>query len=180
MPRNVLITILTLCFVTFGAGCSQQSKSPDVRDNIKKSLEQAGLKDVKVDEDRDKGVVKLTGEVKTDDEKAQAENIAKAAAGNLVVSDEIAVRPPGFESESKKIQSDLDTAIEKNLQAALISQKLDKGVKYKAQNGVITLTGEVNSQTKRAEIEKLAASVPNVQQVVNELEVKGQKATARR
>lgn len=49
-----MVAILTLC-LAFGAGCSQQSKSPDVTDNIKKSLEQAGLKDVKVDEDRSAG-----------------------------------------------------------------------------------------------------------------------------
>jgi osmotically-inducible protein OsmY len=37
---------------------------------------------------------------------------------------------------------------------------------------VVTLTGEVDSQSKRQEAGKVAASVPNVQQVVNELQVK--------
>ena len=45
-------------------------------------------------------------------------------------------------------------------------------------NHVVTLTGEVDSQTKRREAEKGAASVPNVQQVVSELQVKNQKATS--
>jgi osmotically-inducible protein OsmY len=44
--------------------------------------------------------------------------------------------------------------------------------------GVVTLTGDVASQAKREQVEKLAASVPNVKQVVNEIEVKGQKAAS--
>jgi len=43
---------------------------------------------------------------------------------------------------------------------------------------VVTLTGTVSSQTRRAAAERIATGVPNVVQVVNELEVKGQKATS--
>ena len=160
------------------AGCSNTNKSPDVTDNIRKSLDQAGYKDVRVSEDRDKGVVTLTGDVPTNSDKAQAESIAKSNAESLVVSDQVAVRPPGNESEAKTVDSDLDKAIEKNLDATLVKHRLKKDVKYDVKNGVVTLTGAVPSQTRRAQVEKLAASVPNVKQVVNELEIKGQKATA--
>jgi osmotically-inducible protein OsmY len=51
-------------------------------------------------------------------------------------------------------------------------------VKYDVKNGVFTLNGKVNSQSKRAWVQKLATDVPNVKQVVNELQVKGQKATS--
>jgi osmotically-inducible protein OsmY len=60
--------------------------------------------------------------------------------------------------------------------SALIQNKLHKGVKYDVKSGVVTLTGEVNSQSKRAQVEKVASTVPHVQQVVNELQVKDQKA----
>jgi osmotically-inducible protein OsmY len=43
---------------------------------------------------------------------------------------------------------------------------------------VVTLTGDVNSQAKRAQAEQVAAAVLNVDQVVNELQVKKQKATS--
>jgi hypothetical protein len=36
----------------------------------------------------------------------------------------------------------------------------------------------VDSQAKRAQVATLAASVPNVDQVVNEVQVKDQKATS--
>jgi hyperosmotically inducible protein len=59
----------------------------------------------------------------------------------------------------------------------LIQNKLHHDVKYSAKNGVLTLTGEVNSQQLRDQAQQLAAAVPNVQQVVNEIQVKNQKAT---
>lgn len=159
------------------SGCST-NQSPDVTDNIRKSLDQAGFKDVSVSEDRDKGVVTLSGNVPTDTDKQQAESIAKSNAASLVVADQIAVRPPGNESEAKAVDSDLDKAIEKNLDATLVKHRLKKNVKYDVKNGVVTLTGDVPSQTKREQVEKLVASVPNVKQVVNELEVKGQRASS--
>src|SRR5258708_32779785 len=62
------------------AGCSDSNRSPDVTDNIRKSLDQAGYKDVKVSEDRDKGVVTLTSEIATKSDKAQTESYHKYRA----------------------------------------------------------------------------------------------------
>ena len=86
--------------------------------------------------------------------------------------------PPGAESEAKAMTSDLDKAIEKNLDAALIQNKLHKSVKYEVKNGVVTLTGEVNSQSRRALADRVASAVPNVKQVVNDVQIKEQKATS--
>jgi len=159
------------------AGCSSVEKSPDVSDSIRKSLDQSGYKDVSVSQDRDKGVVKLTGHVAADNDKAQAEQLARALAPGQVVADEIIVLPAGGESAAKAVNSDVDTAIGKLLDAALIQNQLHDAVKYSVKNGVITLTGEVHSQADRVTTQNLAAAVPNVQQVVNELQVKDQKAT---
>jgi hyperosmotically inducible protein len=173
------ISLFTLLAVGALAGCSSEpTKSPDVSDSIRKSLDQAGLKDVKVSQDRTRGVVTLAGEVPSDMDKSQAETIANSLAGGQVVADQIAVVPPAAESDAKAVNSDLDKGIEKNLDAALIQNRLNKQVKYDVKSGVVTLTGEVNSQAKRAYAEKVAAAVPNVQQVVNELQVKDQKASA--
>jgi hyperosmotically inducible periplasmic protein len=171
---------LTLLVVGALTGCSETStKSPDVSDGIRKSLDQARLTDVSVSQDRDKGVVTLGGHVAADADKAQAESIAKSIAAGQVVANEIAVRPPGLERDAKTVTSDLDKGIEQNLDAALIQNGLHDGVKYGVTTGVVTLTEEVNSQTKRAQAEKVASSVPNVKQVVNALQVKNQKATSR-
>ena len=49
---------------------------------------------------------------------------------------------------------------------------------HDVKNGVVTLKGAVNSEGKRSRAESVASKVPNVQQVVNELEVKDQKASS--
>ncbi len=180
MNSKSFVGLLTIAAVACLIGCSDSPrKSPDVTDSVRKSLDQSNLNDVKVSQDRDKGVVTLTGQVTSDSAKAQAESIAKSIAGSQVVADEIAVVPPGpGASDAKTVNSDLDKGIEQNLDAALVQNRFKKDVKYDVKNGVVTLTGEVNSQSKRALVEKVAAGVPNVQQVVNELQVKDQKASS--
>lgn len=159
-------------------GCSTAPKSPDVTDSIRRALDSAGLKDVSVSQDRDKGVVTLGGQVRYEADKGQAESLAKPLAGSQVVADQIAVVPPEGASAAKQVNADLDDGIGKNLDAVLIQNHLDKDVKGSVKNGVVTLTGEVRSQERRAEAQRIAAAVPNVQQVVNELQVKDQKATS--
>jgi hyperosmotically inducible protein len=175
---NWFVTVLAVLSIGILAGCSGTAASPDVSSSIRTSLDQSHLKDVSVSQDRDKGVVTLGGHVASDGDKSEAESLAKSLAGNQVVADQIAVVPPGLEKEAKAVNSDLDDGIEKNLDAALIEDRLHENVKYEVKAGVVTLTGEVNSENKRARAEKVAARVPNVQQVVNDLQVKNQKASS--
>ena len=176
---KLCLTLLMLVAVVSLVGCSRTStKSPDVSDSIRKSLDEAGLKDVSITQDRDKGVVTLGGNVATESDKTQAEFIAKSIATGQVVANQIAVMPPGGERDAKTVNSDLDKGIEHNLHAALVETKLDKSVKYGVKAGVVTLTGEVNAQSERARAEQVAATVPYVKQVVNELQVKNQKASS--
>ncbi len=95
-----------------------------------------------------------------------------------MVADEIAVIAPGVAGEAKTINSDVDKGIAENLDAALIQNGLNKIVKYQVKNGVITLTGDVNSESVRKQVTQIASGVPYQQQVVNELQVKNQKATS--
>lgn len=170
---------VALTVVGLLVGCQQRvTQSPDVSGSIRKSLDQAGLKDVSVSQDRDKGVVTLGGHVAADADKSQADLIAKAIAAGQVIANEIAVTPPGDESAAKAMNSDLDTGIAKNLDAALIQNGLHTNVKYDVKNGVVTLTGEVSSRSVRAQAGQIASSVPNVSQVVNELQSSNQKASS--
>ncbi len=171
-------TLLLAAFLGISIGCQTKQQSPDVTDSVRRSLDEAGLREVNVSQDRDKGVVTLSGTTSSDTEKAQAESIAKSIAVGEVVADQIAVRPPGEESTAKDVDSALDKGIEKNLDAQLIQRKWNHDIKYDVKNGVVTLKGEVNSEGKRSMAEKVAAGVPNVKQVVNEIEVKNRKASS--
>ncbi|HEV8523601.1 MAG TPA: BON domain-containing protein [Terriglobales bacterium] len=173
--RNVrLLSVVLVLALAVAVGCStKQAGTQSVKDNVTKSLEQAGLKQIDVKEDRDKKVITLSGNVESEDEKNRAAEMAKSAAPGWVVANEIGVRPQGVESEAREVSSNLDDAIENNFKAALVANRLDdQHIRYDAKNGVLTLEGDVDTTQQRRMIEKLAASVPNVTQVVNKLEVK--------
>lgn len=170
---------IALAFAALLTGCAHTStQSPAVADDIRKSLKQAGLKDVSVTQDRDKGVVTLGGDVPDDASKQQAESLAKGLAAGQVVADQIAVLPPGGPGDTKTLYSDLDKGIDNNLDAALIQNRIAGTIRHSAKQGVVTLTGIVDTEAARMQAQQVAAAVPNVQQVVNELEIKNMKATS--
>jgi osmotically-inducible protein OsmY len=158
-------------------GCSQnKANTPDVKDQVSRSLDNAGFKNISVDVNKDKQLVTLKGNVKSQEEKDQVEQLAKGASSGFVISNEVGVRPEGVEGEARKIDSNVDSAIEKDFKAVIIANRLEnQHIRYNAKNGVLTLKGKVENMGVREKAEKLAASVPNVQQVVNELDVKGGK-----
>ena len=177
MQSMKAVAIGLIAFViTLPLGCNRQ-QAPDVSTDIRHALDQAGLKDVRVSQDRVKAVVSLTGDVATDADKSRAETIAHSIAGDQVVSNEIGVRPNGDQSTARKVDSDLDSAVDKNLDAMLVQHRLKDNVRYDVKNGVVTLKGNVASEAQRTSVEKLAKNVPNVKEVVNELDVKTQRAT---
>ncbi len=165
----VIATAVSLFFAT--SACSKHSTTT-YKDSVKSALEQAELKDVSVSEDAEKNTITLGGTLHSNEAKQNAENVAKANAGERIVVNEVSVQPVGQESQARDIASNLDDGIENNYKAALISKGLDKQhIRFDAKNGVITLKGNVKTTTQRKEAEQLAQSVPNVQQVLNEIDV---------
>lgn len=172
MKANLWKTLVLVPILLVGVACTK-TPNTSYKDSVKKALEQAELQDVTVSEDRDRNTITLGGKVHSDDAKRVAGDVAKAAAGERIVSNEVSVQPVGVESEAKSISSNLDDAIEKTYKAELIASRLDKqSIRYNAKNGVLTLTGSVKSTEQRQEAEKLASNVPNVGQVVNQIDVK--------
>ena len=97
-----LITLLA--FVTLAACSATSTKSADASDstksaeisaNIRKSLDEAGFKDVTAMHNQSNGMVTLTGQVQADGDKAKAESIAMSMNGGHAVSNQIAVMPMG-------------------------------------------------------------------------------------
>jgi osmotically-inducible protein OsmY len=125
-----------------------------------------------------KGVVTLAGHVANDVDKSRAGQIAATYTSGQVVANEVAVLPAGNAGDAKAIDSDLDKGVDNNLDAALISGGYRTGIHHAVKNGVVTLTGTVDTENQRAQIESLAKGVPNVLQVVNEVQTRHQKATS--
>lgn len=179
ITRN-LAPVVILAAV-FTVACSQQrANTPDVTGIVKDALKAHNMTDVKVNEDRDKGVVTLSGNVGSEQEKADAESLAKQNANGLIIANEIGVRPEGAEGDAKKVDKNLDKGIEDNFRAAITANGMDnQHIHFTSTNGVLTLKGDVDTPSQREAAEKMAAKIPNVSQVVNELEVKGAKKAHR-
>jgi hyperosmotically inducible periplasmic protein len=156
------------------AGCQNNPAHPDEKDAVTNALKTNNLDSVNVSQDREKGVITLTGDVNSEDQKAQAAATAKQAAPDYTIADELGVTPAGAESQAKSVSSNLDNAIEDNYKAEIKGHKNldDQSIDYKAKNGTLVLSGSVKTSSQKKEAEKLAKAVPNVQQVVNEIEVK--------
>ena len=161
------------------AGCNKPAH-PDEKSAVNDALKNNNLSAVSVSQDRDKGVMTLKGNVDSQDLKNQAENIARQAAPDYTVADEIGVRPPG-ESTAGSVASNLDSAIEDNYKAMIKAHASlnDQSISASAKNGTLVLKGSVKTAKQKKEAEDLAKKVPNVQQVVNEIEIKpGKHSTA--
>jgi osmotically-inducible protein OsmY len=166
----VLAIAALMSATLLGTACNKANAN--YRDQVKTALEQADLKNVTVSEDATKNTITLGGTLHSDDAKNRAGSIAQANAGSRIIANEISVEPVGNEGEARKMESSLDDGIENNFKAVLISKGLDKQhIRYDAKNGVLTLKGSVKSPSQRQEAQELAKNTPNVQQVVNEIQV---------
>lgn len=170
--RRLLGATSVLAAALAFAGC-QKATHPDEKSAVTNALNSNNLSAVDVSQDRDQGVMTLKGNLASQDQKAQAETLAKQAAPDYTVADEIGVRPPE-QAQAGAVASDLDSAIEDNFKAEIKahSNLNDQSIRCSAKNGTLILNGTVKTAAQKREAESLAKHVPNVQQVVNEIEVK--------
>ena len=164
-------SIATLVLVTLtSVACSHKVS---YKEQVERALEQAELQEVAVSEDIDKNTITLDGTLHSAEAKNKAGAIAKAVAGMRIIANEISVEPVGSEAQARDTAANVDDGIEKNYKAALIPTDLNyQHIKFKATNGVLTLTGTVHNPAQRQYAENLAAKIPNVQQVLNQIDVK--------
>jgi osmotically-inducible protein OsmY len=167
----MLVSTMLLVFAA-GVACSRTNNA-SYKDSVKKALQQADLTDVTVSEDEAKNTITLGGKVHSENAKLQAGQVAQAAAGNRIVANEISIEPVDQASAARSIEHNTDDAIEKNYKAALIAKGLDKqSIRFSAKNGVLTLKGSAKTMEQRNQAQQIAANIPNVSQVINEIQVR--------
>lgn len=174
-PRLLLLSAAVLLGGALVIGGCNKSH-PDEKSAVTNSLSSNNLSAVSVSQDREKGVMTLSGNVDTDTAKAQAESLTRQAAPDYTIANEIGVRPPEA-ANAGSVASNLDSAIEDNFKASVKAhQNLnDQSISGSAKNGTLVIKGSVKTSAQKKEVESLAKQVPNVQQVVNELQVKPNK-----
>ena len=171
-----LIAATAALSMIFSVGCStQRASNPSVKDGVENSLKTAGFKDINVDEDRNKGVITLKGNVATQADKEKAEAAAKSAAGNDIIANELLVTGSD-KDKADDVADATDDSIESSFKAMVAKNNWkDQHIRADAEKGVLTLTGDVDTADQRASVESASAKLPGVKQVGNKLVVKGDK-----
>jgi hyperosmotically inducible protein len=120
--------------------------------------------------DTKKGVVHLRGKVATSEEKAAAAEVAKGVDGVVSVKNELQVVP----STARKVVDAKDDDLKKSVKTRISKDSKLKGsdIDVRADNGVVTLTGDAKNIDARARASELARGVPGVKSVKNEIKEK--------
>jgi hyperosmotically inducible periplasmic protein len=172
-PKLVLLVFLLALGINLAVSAQTLGKGHSDSAAVKRALEQADLKGLNVSEDTSKNTMTLSGTLHSEQAKERAGRIAQSTAPGRQIANEISVEPVGHESQARRVSSSLDDGIENNYKAQLAGSGLDKeSIHYKVKNRVMTLTGSVKSNEQRQHAAELASKVPNVRQVINQLEVR--------
>jgi osmotically-inducible protein OsmY len=143
---------------------------PDYEEQANQALEGANLDAVEADYDASERVVHVTGTVPTElDRQRAAEVVQQAVSDGARVANEVTV-----EGGDTEIADDLDSGIETRLanRIELDAALKDRSVAFDANNGVVTITGQVPTASEKDRIETMVRSEEGVRDVTNALEIK--------
>ncbi len=134
-----------------------------------KLIADQAINSTNIDVDTFDGVVTLRGEVEKEYARDEAERLARDTRGVVGVDNRILVVSAATEDDSTVSDSWITTKIKSKLTA---DPELNPfNVDVDTLNGVVTLSGAVVSEAKRAEAEKLARATKGVVDVVNDLQI---------
>jgi osmotically-inducible protein OsmY len=153
-----------------GACNSNNRTAPDPSERTKQALDQANIKDVNVDWDKDARVEHLKGTVDSSTERQRAEHVAETAVGTSgKVLNELTVK-----GVDDKHADDMDGLISRDLKDMIDRDQVlrDRDVHFDVNNGVVTAKGEVRTSAEKDRVTQMMKSTPAVKDFANELEIK--------
>ncbi|MBK4715662.1 MULTISPECIES: molecular chaperone OsmY [Tenebrionibacter/Tenebrionicola group] len=129
------------------------------------------VKSADISVETEKNVVTLSGFVASQAEAEKAVAVAKGVEGVTSVSNKLHVKDDQSQSMGKYAG---DTATTGEIKAKLLADDIvpSRHVKVTTTDGVVQLTGEVESQAQSERAERIAKAVDGVKSVKNDLQVK--------
>lgn len=125
----------------------------------------------RIDIDTINGVVTLRGSVADAEQRSDAERIARSTEGVRDVVNDLEVEAKPRTADSTFADSWIVTMI--NSKLIVDPEVRSRNIDVDVREGVVTLSGIVESNVARTEAEDLAKSVDGVVEVVNEIQVGG-------
>lgn len=191
MARKTLITVLLLIvalglFVYFTAtgrsllgrvwGENQSAADIAVTNQVKSAFSLSKrLSAYEINVEAKDGAVTLTGQIPTEVDKQLAGSVVKDIPDVKSVDNQLQVNPGIKPSETTVREgmrvTDLEIRADLNEKLAMSQALQGQSIQTNVQDRTVTLGGRVESPAQRTGAEQLARSVPNVVDVVNNLEV---------
>jgi hyperosmotically inducible periplasmic protein len=173
---GAVMFVMTLAMVACASTRTQKSAGEQVDDSVTTGRVKAALiadpvtKAHQIDVETFKGTVQLNGFVDTAASKERAAEVAKGTKGVTAVRNNLTVK--GDPRSASGVVD--DSAITAKVKAALAGDPRTKAhqVNVETREGVVQLSGFVDSSEAKSTAEELARSVDNVRSVDNELDVK--------
>jgi osmotically-inducible protein OsmY len=172
MRINASVAIAFALALTAGA-CNSGNNMPDPSERTKQALDQANIKDVNVDWDKDARVAHLKGTVDSSMEKTRAEQVAETAVGTSgKVLNELTVN-----DVNEKTADDMDGRIRSDLSDRVDADQVlrDRDIDFDVNNGVVTVKGEVRTMAEKNTVGDMVKGTPGVKDFANSLEIKPAK-----
>jgi osmotically-inducible protein OsmY len=150
--------------------CSDNREVADPTDRAKQALDQANIKDVSVDWDKEARVAHLKGTVDSSRERERAAEVAGTAVGTSgKVLNELTI-----ENVNEKTADDMDGRIRGDLKDMIDRDQVlrDRDINFDVANGVVTVKGEVRTTAEKTKVSDLVKAAPGVKDFANALEIK--------
>jgi hyperosmotically inducible protein len=165
--RSVFLASMALASVAMAC-----NRGPDTEDNVRKALNQANIRTVEVDVDREANIVHLQGTVGTMADRTRANEIATAVVGTSGrVLNELTV-----EGLTNRSADDFDGQITDRLDEMLDNDPVlrERDVNIQVTNGMVAITGEVRTAEEKNTVEHIVRTAPGVKDVANGLQIRAE------
>ena len=162
-----LVALVSTGLLVTTIACSMGG--PDYEEQANKALDGANLDAVDADYDASERVVHVTGTVPSEIDRQRAGDIVEQAVNNGArVANEVTVA-----GGHEEIADDLDGGIETRLEnlVELDPALKDRSISFDANNGVVTITGRVQTASEREKVETMTRGEAGVRDVTNALEI---------
>lgn len=141
------------------------------------------VRSLDIDVETNNGVVQLSGDVTSQTQIDQALQVARGVSGVREVENRLTVKPAGatagsttgtVDGSATLGQAADDTAITARVKSALLAESDVSGlaINVETTNGVVRLTGTVDSQAQIDKANRVASAAEGVKSVQNQLKVK--------
>jgi osmotically-inducible protein OsmY len=170
LPVVALVGMLTVA-------CDRRD-GPDYEARVNDQLKTVELdRKVNVDWQEDERTLRLSGEVEREADKARAEELAAQVVGTAGrVVNEIKVEGQDYREIDNRIEEQLDRMFEDRTEWDFDG----RGVSFDSEQGVVTITGTVESEATKQKIGQRARALSGVKDVVNNLDIDSKRRIDRR